>query len=244
MGKLIIANWKMNGSLNKIVEDFSKYMANSKTNNQKIVYALPYIFLDKMYNLFINKHAEYKLASQDISQFANTGAYTGEISGAMLKEFGVSYSIIGHSERRVMGESDVILIKKIEAAILSKITPVFCIGEPYEIRQQKQYAEFLVKQLEILKLLNNSVAEMVIAYEPIWAIGTGLTPKIDEIIEIMDLIDNFVATNLTSKVTILYGGSVSNKNAVELLSNSKIGGVLVGGASLKTEDFTAICSAI
>jgi len=215
MGKLIIANWKMNGSLNKIVEDFSKYMANSKTNNQKIVYALPYIFLDKMYNLFINKHAEYKLASQDISQFANTGAYTGEISGAMLKEFGVSYSIIGHSERRVMGESDVILIKKIEAAILSKIT-----------------------------LLNNSVAEMVIAYEPIWAIGTGLTPKIDEIIEIMDLIDNFVATNLTSKVTILYGGSVSNKNAVELLSNSKIGGVLVGGASLKTEDFTAICSAI
>jgi triosephosphate isomerase len=244
MGKLIIANWKMNGSLNKIVEDFSKYMANSKTNNQKIVYALPYIFLDKMYNLFINKHAEYKLASQDISQFANTGAYTGEISGAMLKEFGVSYSIIGHSERRVMGESDVILIKKIEAAILSKITPVFCIGEPYEIRQQKQYAEFLVKQLEILKLLNNSVAEMVIAYEPIWAIGTGLTPKIDEIIEIMDLIDNFVAINLTSKVTILYGGSVSNKNAVELLSNSKIGGVLVGGASLKTEDFTAICSAI
>jgi triosephosphate isomerase len=194
--------------------------------------------------LCINKHAEYKLASQDISQFANTGAYTGEISGAMLKEFGVSYSIIGHSERRVMGESDVILIKKIEAAILSKITPVFCIGEPYEIRQQKQYAEFLVKQLEILKLLNNSVAEMVIAYEPIWAIGTGLTPKIDEIIEIMDLIDNFVAINLTSKVTILYGGSVSNKNAVELLSNSKIGGVLVGGASLKTEDFTAICSAI
>lgn len=243
MDKLIIANWKMNGSFNKIVEDFSKYINHPKTNNSNIVYALPYVFLDKINHILTQNGARFKIASQDISQFDKFGAHTGEICGIMLKELNVSYSIIGHSERRAIGDCDRTLIKKIDSSIANGITPIFCIGEPYEIRQNKKYIDFLTKQLEVLRFLNYKIADIIVAYEPIWAIGTGLTPQISEIIEIMDLINSIIGVYVSHKVTVLYGGSVSEKNILELLNNPKIGGALVGGASLKVEDFITICSA-
>ena len=135
MSKLIVANWKMNGSLKQISEDLLCYTANNITNTSSVVFALPNIYLSEAVAIKNKLSGKYVLASQDISQFGAKGAYTGEISAPMLKEFGIQYAIIGHSERRInLNESNDVLINKINNAIIEKITPIFCIGEPKNIR--------------------------------------------------------------------------------------------------------------
>jgi triosephosphate isomerase len=242
--KLIVANWKMNGNLEKVVHDITCYTNNPSTNNHNVVFALPFLYLISAKHLLLNVNAKCKLASQDISTFNNYGAYTGEISGSMLQEIGISYSIIGHSERRLLyAESQEVLLKKLENAVASNITPIYCIGETLDIRNTKRYCEFLKQELDILFKLQNPFHSIIIAYEPIWAIGTGVTPNIQEISEITDLIYAFMQNySPHAKITALYGGSVSDSNIKEILDIPQIGGVLVGGASLNTKSFIQICN--
>ena len=238
--KLIVANWKMNGSSDKAVQDLSFYKNNQITNQPNVVLALPYPYLAAATQITAN----FCLASQDVSQFVDSGAFTGEVSAIMLKEFGVKYAIIGHSERRtLLGESGSILVKKLDNAINAGIIPIFCIGEEQSIRDGGKYLEFLVEQLDLLNHLNCKIDKLVIAYEPIWSIGTGKIPTLEQIAEISGLIDAFVQKYLPHvKITTLYGGSVSAKNIADILQLSQIAGVLVGGASLKTDEFVKICT--
>lgn len=233
----------MNGSINQIIRDLAVYALNEGTNRANIVLALPSIYLPLAVEKTTELSSRFKLASQDISQFNNFGAYTGEISAVMLKEFAVCYSIVGHSERRVIfNESGSILLNKIENALLNNIIPIFCIGEDKVLRDSGSYADFLVQQLELLLQIKAPITNLVIAYEPIWAIGTGIVPSLDQINEIMLLITTFVKSYLNHVlVTVVYGGSVSAKNARDILDIAAVGGVLVGGASLKSDDFTKIC---
>lgn len=231
----------MNGCITKVQNDLGAYFANSVTNAENVVIALPYIYLYQGLN---NSAAKYKIASQDISQYGDYGAYTGEISNKMLTEFKVNYTIIGHSERRTnLDETHHILAKKLENAINIGITPVFCIGEAQSIRDEGNYSESLLAQLQVLQELNVDIDELVIAYEPIWAIGTGKIPTTSQIAEIADLIHSFVQKTLPrAKISVLYGGSVTAKNIAEILQIAGVAGVLVGGASLKVDEFTAICA--
>lgn len=243
MKKLIIANWKMNGNIEKVAHDLENYELNPITNQDNIIFALPYIFLTNAMQIHKTKNAKYNICSQDISQFDGVGAYTGEVSGKMLSELGVNYSIIGHSERRKMGESGDILVKKLESAANNKIIPIFCIGESYEDRVENLYITKLQQELSILLQVQHPIDSIIVAYEPIWAIGTGLTPNVDQVVEVMNLIQTFVQNNFSNiSVKTIYGGSVVADNAQEFLNNSSINGLLVGGASLKVEEFIKICS--
>ena len=243
MTKLIVANWKMNGSINKITTDITRYSITKQISNPRVVLAVPHIYFYQSIQIMKQNNAHFKLASQNISQFPDFGAYTGEISATMLKELSIEYVIIGHSERRThFNESGSILLNKLENALLNNITPIFCIGENLVLRDTGNYADFLVQQLELLTQINLPLNNLVIAYEPIWAIGTGIIPTTLQISEIIKLIDAFVQNYLPHvKITILYGGSISAENACNILNLSGVGGVLVGGSSLKTDDFIKIC---
>lgn len=238
--KLIVANWKMNGSTEKVVHDLSFYTNNEVTNQTNVVIALPYLYLSIANSI----KANFCLASQDISQFPTNGAYTGEINATMLKEFNVKYSIIGHSERRtLLGDSGSILVKKLDNVINARIIPIFCVGEELTIRDSGKYLDFILEQLDLLNHLNCQPESLVIAYEPIWSIGTGKIPTLEQITEIANLIDAFVQKYLPHvKIATLYGGSVSASNIADILQLPQIDGVLVGGASLKTDEFAVICT--
>ncbi len=243
MTKLIVANWKMNGNLTKIDHDINCYLSNNLTNQNNVVLAIPYPFIITAINKLKQHNSPINIASQDISKFDDFGAYTGEISAPMLHEIGINYSIIGHSERRQnFNEKNNDLVQKITNAVNHQIIPILCIGESLEVRQSNSYVDFLLKQLECLKLVTAKIDKLVIAYEPIWSIGSGLIPQLSEIEEAMVLIHKFMQNNLPHvRISTLYGGSVSAKNAVDVLNTYLVNGVLVGGASLNVNDFTAIC---
>lgn len=245
MKKLIVANWKMYGNYNKIVADITSYANNAITNQTNVVLAIPLIYipiarqiLDKIGNTNI------KLAAQDVSKFLSYGAYTGEVGANMLKEFGVEYVIVGHSERRMFfRESGHTMAKKIDAALINGLIPIFCFGEEIEQREKQKHIEILNEQLQLLHLIEVPIKELVLAYEPVWAIGSGLVPTNLEITEVMDLVHGFVQNYLShAKITTLYGGSVNSSNIESILSVAGSGGVLVGGASLDVNEFSKICS--
>jgi triosephosphate isomerase len=237
--KLIVANWKMNGTTEKIANDLSAYSSSEITNMANVIIALPAPYLYQALKI----KPKFKIASQDVSRFTDYGAYTGEISSKMLLDFKVEYTIVGHSERRSnFGESGTVLAKKLGNVINVGITPIFCIGEEQSVRDSGKYNEFLLNQLELLTQLNTDIKELIIAYEPIWAVGTGVVPTGLQIGEIVNLIHSFVQKTLPrAKISVLYGGSVTAKNIAEILQIADIAGVLVGGASLKVDEFTAIC---
>lgn len=237
--KLIVANWKMNGSIDKISQDLKFYATHITTNLLNVVLAIPALFIFQAKQ----QQANFNIASQDVSKFSGYGAYTGEISASMLRDIEVKYVLIGHSERRQnFEENDSVLHKKLENVIHANIIPIFCIGEDIKLRENNKYQEFLLNQLELLNKLTCEITQLIIAYEPIWAIGTGKIPTQDEIAEIMILIHSFVQKYLPHvKITTLYGGSVTAGNITEILQIPNVGGVLVGGASLKPEEFVKIC---
>lgn len=249
MKKLIIANWKMNGSCAKLKNDLACYVKNRYSNKSNVVLALPNIYLGMVHDILSrdgkDNTVSFNLASQDISQFSGHGAYTGEISGVMLQDIGVRYAIIGHSERRnTLQENADLLLAKLENGLNSGVAPIFCIGEAQIVRANNQYHGFLIDQLSLLLKIKHSFNNLIIAYEPIWSIGTGVIPEDNQIQEVMELIAAFMQKNLPHvKITTLYGGSVSGKNAGMILSLNAVGGVLVGGASLNVDDFIQICQA-
>lgn len=241
--KIVVANWKMNGNIAKIRTDFNYYGQNKSTNNTQVVYAVPNVYISSINELFNGNNANYNLAAQDVSIFNGYGAYTGEVSADMLKNCGVTYVIVGHSERRALcNEDNGALTRKIENLIQVGITPIYCIGESIKNREDGDYLNFIQTQLNVLTELDLNNKNIIIAYEPIWAIGTGLIPTMGQINEVANYIHAYINQNLKLlKVFVLYGGSVNASNTSDILHVNGVDGLLVGGASLKPEEFANIC---
>lgn len=244
---IFAANWKMNKGPSE-TEDFAKSLlpnVQHQTFPCDIVIAPPFVSLAKASELFGNV-SSVSLAAQNCSEY-DAGAYTGEVSAMMLKEFYVHYVILGHSERRaIYGESDAVINAKMLKARELNLKPIFCIGETLEEREGGKLEEVLRRQVtEGLKgFSEKDLAETVIAYEPVWAIGTGVTASAAQAQEAHAFVRSLIAENFgaepAAKIRIQYGGSVKPANAAELMACPDIDGALIGGASLEASSFLAI----
>lgn len=242
--KVIAGNWKMNKNPEEAKKYLEEFIPLVNNTNAEVILCAPYLDLKCMV-----KHTNgtnVKIGAQNM-HWEETGAYTGEISGSMLKSIGVEYVIIGHSERRqYFAETDETVNKKIKSAFANELKPIVCVGETLDEREQGKTKEVITTQtkLALEGLTNEQVENTIIAYEPIWAIGTGKTATSEDannsIKEIRDEICKIYGQNTSDRVIIQYGGSVKPTNAKELFNTSDIDGALVGGASLKPEDFAAI----
>ena len=251
MRKNIIAgNWKMNKNLSEAFQLVSelKTELEGKTLNAEVIVAPPSISLDAINSLV--KDSNIKLAAQNMHS-QDSGAFTGELSADMLKSVGCDFVILGHSERRtIFGESDQFINEKVVKAFGSGIIPILCCGESLEERENGTTFKVVEKQLTagLKNLSNDQIEKIIIAYEPIWAIGTGKTASPEQAQEVHAFIRNLLAGLTTSEVaanvTIQYGGSVKPDNAKELLGKPDIDGALVGGACLKAESFRDIILSI
>lgn len=248
MRKPIIAgNWKMNNTPSQAVElinAIKPLVADAKCD---VVVCPTFVCLDAASKALAGSNV--KLGAQNV-HFEEKGAFTGEISTAMLKELNVDYVVIGHSERRqYFGETDEVVAKRALAAINAQITPIICVGETLNERQGGTTFDVVKKQtVAALELMNSQqVSKSVIAYEPVWAIGTGLTATKEQAEEVISFIRATVSEKFDEQtaenIRIQYGGSMNAKNAAELMAMPNIDGGLIGGASLKAPDFAAIVEA-
>ena len=242
--KVIAGNWKMNMLPNEAIEYIDKLSKLVKDTTNEVVLCVPYI--DLFYALLAAQNTNIKIGAQNM-HFEEKGAYTGEISPQMLKSINVEYVIIGHSERRqYYNETDETVNKKVNAAHRVGLKPIVCVGETLEERENGKTAEIITEQTKLaLEGLNEEqVAKTIIAYEPIWAIGTGKTATSEDANNSIKEIRKEIARNYgqetANRVIIQYGGSVKAENAKELFSMSDIDGGLVGGASLKVDEFNKI----
>ncbi|MCM8819257.1 MAG: triose-phosphate isomerase [Candidatus Omnitrophica bacterium] len=242
---LIVGNWKMHKTLNEAIAlatAIKKEVAYLK--NVDIVLCPPFTALNSVYNVI--QETDIKLGAQDVF-WEKEGAYTGEISPIMLKDCGCEYVIIGHSERRqYCSETDQIINKKIRAALEIGLSPICCVGESLEEREAKKTLEVINKQLTqcLANFKVEDVLGLVIAYEPVWAIGTGRNATAQQAEEVHKFIrdwfgENF-SVNFSESLKILYGGSVKPTNIEELINQKDIDGVLVGGASIDATSFSQI----
>lgn len=242
--KVIAGNWKMNMLPNEAIDFIDKLTPLVKDTENEVIICTPYI--DLFYSLLTAQNTNIKIGAQNM-HFEEKGAYTGEISGKMLKSIGVEYVIIGHSERRqYFNETDESVNKKIKSAFENELKPILCVGETLEQREEGKATQIITKQVELALqgLEKQQVEKTIIAYEPIWAIGTGKTATNDDandsIKAIRDKICQIYGQNTAERVIIQYGGSVKSSNAKELFEMSDIDGGLVGGASLNAEEFAKI----
>lgn len=238
--QLVAGNWKMNGD-KALVQQMQKQLFAASLEHMDVVICPPFPYL----GIFDSK---INLGAQNISQF-DSGAHTGEVSVAMLKDFNCQYVIVGHSERRADNhESNELVALKVEQALNANLTPILCVGEPESVRENGTLFEYIAAQLDaVLRQVGISqFANVVLAYEPIWAIGTGKTASPAQAQEVHAFIREFLAKqddNVAANIVILYGGSVKGNNAQELFSQADVDGGLIGGASLNPEDFLSICQA-
>ena len=246
--KVIAGNWKMNMLPNEAMDFINKLTPLVKSTKNEVILCVP--FTDLFYALLTAQDTNIKIGAQTM-HFEESGAYTGEVSGKMLKSINVQYVIIGHSERRAyFNETDETVNKKIKAAFENELKPIVCVGENLEQRETGKTIEIITTQVEkaLEGLTNEQVENTIIAYEPIWAIGTGKTATAeqanDAIKSIRDKICQKYGQNTADSVIIQYGGSVKSTNAKELFEMSDIDGALVGGASLKPDEFAKIVNAI
>lgn len=242
--KIIAGNWKMNMLPNEAIKFIEELTPLVKETNNEVILCVPYT--DLFYGLLTVQGTNIKIGAQNM-HFEETGAYTGEVSGKMLKSIGVEYVIIGHSERRqYFNETDETVNKKIKKAFEEGLKPIVCVGETLEQREAGETEKVITKQTELALqgLTNEQVENTIIAYEPIWAIGTGKTATSEDannsIKAIRKKISENYGQNTAEGVIIQYGGSVKGVNAKELFEMSDIDGGLVGGASLKVEEFAKI----
>lgn len=245
--KVIIGNWKMNGTNAMAASLVPAVCAHARDHSSRaeVVFAPPFTHLALVREM-IPANAAVKLAAQDCSEHAE-GAHTGEVSAGMLKESGCSHVIIGHSERRTYHkEGDALIHRKMKAAIAAGLIPVICVGELLAEREKNQHKEVVGAQLKESVLASGyPEAPFIVAYEPVWAIGTGKTATSQDITEMHKHIASVLssANNGSAAAPVLYGGSVKAANAKEILSLAGVDGVLVGGASLKPNEFNTIISA-
>ena len=242
--KVIAGNWKMNMLPNETIQFIEELTPLVKDTDNEVILCVPYT--DLFYALLTAQNTNIKIGAQNM-HFEESGAYTGEVSGKMLKSINVEYVIIGHSERRqYFNETDESVNKKVKAAFENGLKPIVCVGETLEQREAGKVEEIITNQtkLALEGLTNEQVENTIIAYEPIWAIGTGKTATKEDANDAVKAIRNKIAEiygqNVADRVIIQYGGSVKSSNAKELFSMSDIDGALVGGASLKAEEFSKI----
>lgn len=242
--KVIAGNWKMNMLPNEAISFIEKLTPLVEKTDNEVVLCVPYT--DLFYTLLTAQNTNIKIGAQNM-HFAEKGAYTGEVSAQMLKAIGVEYVIIGHSERReYFKETDETVNQKLKAAFANGLKPIVCVGETLEQREAGEAVNVITKQTELALngLTEEQIQNTIIAYEPIWAIGTGKTATSedanDAIKAIRDKIRQIYGQKVGEEVIIQYGGSVKSGNANELFSMSDIDGGLVGGASLEVEEFAKI----
>ena len=242
--KLIAGNWKMNGNLEANDALVRALVAGMKDAACEVVVCVPAPYLGQVQML---RHgSKLELGAQDVSQHA-AGAYTGELSAPMLREFGVRFAIVGHSERRQYhGESDALVAEKAKTALAHGVTPIVCIGETLAEREAGRTEEVVKRQMAaVIHVNGHCISEIVVAYEPVWAIGTGKTASPEQAQQVHALLRTQLAaaTPHADRVRILYGGSMNAANAASLLAQPDIDGGLIGGASLKAPDFLQIIAA-
>ncbi|MBU0980593.1 MAG: triose-phosphate isomerase [Nanoarchaeota archaeon] len=241
--KIIIGNWKMNKPPSK-AKILTKALSFAVPEDREVVICPPFVSLDVVKKML--KGRKIKLGAQNM-YFEESGAYTGEISALMLSEMGVSHVLVGHSERRaIFHETNKEINKKLKIALEYKFTPVFCVGESLEEREGHMTEKVIERQLRegLDGLKKSDVLKMVIAYEPVWAIGSGQTATAKQAVEVHKHIRAFLSRlydkELSEEIRIIYGGSVKPDNVDELMSKPDIDGVLPGGASLDAAKFTRI----
>jgi triosephosphate isomerase (TIM) len=249
--KIVAGNWKMNMDLTegiKFAASVDKYFRENPSGKAQVILCTPFIHLAGVAEIV--KHGKIALGAQNCASEAS-GAYTGEVSAYMVKSTGAEYVIIGHSERRqYYHEDDKLLNKKTLLAINSGLKVIFCCGEVLKEREDGKHFLIVKRQLEegLFSLTAEQMDSIVVAYEPVWAIGTGLTATPDQAQEmhkyIRDLVKEKYGNDCAKKLPILYGGSCKPSNAAEIFSKADVDGGLIGGASLKKEDFAGIVAAI
>ena len=242
--KVIAGNWKMNMLPNEAIDFIHELTPLVKNTKNEVILCVPYI--DLFYALLNTQGTNIKIGAQNM-HWEEKGAYTGEVSAQMLKSIGVEYVIIGHSERRqYFAETDESVNKKIKSALACDLKPIVCVGETLKQREDGQTKEVVTKQIEkaFEGISPEYLDKIIIAYEPIWAIGTGKTATKEDanttIMQIRKKLGEMYGQNEAEGVIIQYGGSVKSSNAKELFEMSDIDGGLVGGASLKAEEFSKI----
>ncbi|BDQ03322.1 triose-phosphate isomerase [Ignavibacterium sp.] len=247
--KVIAGNWKMNNDLQQsvsLIEELKNKLVN-KSLNCDVIICPPFTSLYEAKKLIDG--SVIKLGAQNMF-YEDSGAFTGEISAQMLKSVGCEYVILGHSERRtIFGEKDEMINKKIKKALSQKLKPIFCVGETLEEREKDITEKVIKKQIEkgLVDITPDEILDVIIAYEPVWAIGTGKTATPQQAQEvhqfIRKLLTNMYSKDFANMIVIQYGGSVKPDNARELLSQKDIDGALVGGACLKADSFLGIIEA-
>jgi triosephosphate isomerase len=244
MKKLIVGNWKMNGSLAANESLIQALRGGLPTAACKVALCVPSVYLSQCQILLAGSAID--LGAQDVSAH-ESGAFTGELSGAMLREFGVHYCIVGHSERRQYhAETDTLVALKAQRALACGLTPIVCVGETLDEREAGQTEEVVKRQLAaVIHANGHCISEIVVAYEPVWAIGTGKTASVEQAQQVHLVLRSQLraASSQADRIHILYGGSMNTANAAQLLAQPDIDGGLVGGASLKAPDFLSIITA-
>ncbi len=250
--KIVAGNWKMNLDVEaskKLAMDISTDIQNLETNNTRIIIAPTFTNLYPVINL-VGMDTRIEIAAQNMHQ-AKSGAYTGEIAADMIQSIGVNTVILGHSERRTyFNETDKALAEKVNTALQNRMDVIFCFGEVLEDRQQNNHFSIVEIQLKkaLFHLKPQDWKHIILAYEPVWAIGTGETATPEQAQEMHAFIRNLLSAkfgeNVAQEVSILYGGSVKPANAKEIFSKPDVDGGLIGGAALHSQDFTALIQAI
>ncbi len=242
--KLIAGNWKMNGSLaanEALVAALRAGMGNAQS---LVAVCVPAPYLAQVQQLVAG--SAIGLGAQDVSQH-ESGAYTGEFSAGMLRDFGARYCLVGHSERRQYhGETDVVVATKAQRALAAGVTPIVCVGETLAEREAGRTEEVVKRQMAaVIHANGHCISEIVVAYEPVWAIGTGKTATPEQAQQVHAVLRSqlHAATEQAERMLILYGGSMNAANANQLLAQADIDGGLIGGASLKAPDFLTIIAA-
>jgi len=246
--KIVAGNWKMNKTFEEADEllfDITKRMENLPSDVQLIV-CPPAVYLELATDIVEEDDIELKVGAQNVSEYEK-GAYTGEISAAMLSSMNMDYCLVGHSERRkYFGETNETLAKKVDQLLNFGIEPIFCCGEVLEEREAGKHFDVVKSQIEesLFHLNDQEMSNVVIAYEPVWAIGTGKTASAAQAQEmhafIRSILKDKYGAELSEEISILYGGSCNPGNAAELFANPDVDGGLIGGASLKADDFLKI----
>lgn len=250
--KIVAGNWKMNKTFeeaNILASEVKGMVADEVKGNVRVILCTPYPYIVPIKNLLGNND-RISVAAQNCSEH-ESGAYTGEVSAPMLKSIGINYVILGHSERRqYFGEDSKLLAKKVDVALKHGLTPIFCCGEPLDVREKGSHESLVKLQVEesLFHLDNSAIQKLIIAYEPVWAIGTGKTATSQQAQDMHAVIRKHLASkygqSVADAISILYGGSVNAANARELFSCPDVDGGLVGGASLKSREFTEIIKSI